>query len=383
MNTPNPNLPTLGLVLSGGGARAAYQVGALQGLVEVLKSRFLPFKVFTGVSAGAINAVSLASGTRHFANTVENLTKTWRELTIDKVFRTDTMGLLRTSSNWIKDLGGGGILGKSKSTHLLDTSPLAKLLAEKIEFKNLRHHIKRGKVRGVSITATNYLTGTAISFFEGADDIEPWVRSTRMGLRQELTHAHIVASSAIPIFFPPIKIGDVFYGDGCVRLSAPLSPAIHLGADKIVAIGIRYFRSLEQTVFLNQTLTRKEISMSDIAGVLLNAVFLDSLDSDLERLNRINETLALLGNVPVPHKLRPIPVLALRPSRDLGSLASDQYDQFPKMLRFMLKGIGASSKSGWDLLSYLAFEPGYVHRLMELGYEDVLRQKTRIEEFFA
>ncbi|MDB4986209.1 MAG: Patatin, partial [Myxococcaceae bacterium] len=227
-----------------------------------------------------------------------------------------------------------------------------------------------------------------------------------------LTVPHVLASSAIPMFFPPVDIDGAWFGDGCVRLSAPLSPAIHMGAQRVVAIGIRYARTPQETDALNSPTNlgrsmapplsrggprsrrsvveiagpRPRPTISEISGVLLNAIFLDSLDSDVERMERINATLSLLTeeqHTRMRYPLRSIPLLVLRPSRDLGSLAIEQYRRFPRTLRHLLRGIGASGESGWDLVSYLAFEPAYIERLMELGYDDTHARGREVAAFFA
>jgi NTE family protein len=203
-------------------------------------------------------------------------------------------------------------------------------------------------------------------------------------MRETLTLDHVMASSAIPIFFPPVRLSGSFYGDGCIRLTAPLSPAIHLGADRVLAIGIRYFRPKGITEQLNKTIYDDKISLVNIVGVLLNAVFLDSLESDHERMERINRAVSALTpeqRAAHPDKLRVIPVLAVKPSKDLGSLASEQFERFPRALRHLLRGLGASVDTGWDLLSYLAFDSAYTRRLLELGREDALAMKDQLLAF--
>jgi NTE family protein len=226
-----------------------------------------------------------------------------------------------------------------------------------------------------------------MSFFEGAPGIKPWIRSTRIGVHERITVSHVLASAAIPMFFPPIELAGAWYGDGCVRLSDPLSPAVHLGAERLVAIGIRYARTPQETDALNkaQERHRKPPAVSEISGVMLNAIFLDSLDADAERLERINAMLSLVpqeARASMRNPLRRIPLLVLRPSRDLGSLAIEEYRSFPRTLRHLLKGIGATGDSGWDLVSYLAFEPAYIERLMDLGYEDTYARKDEVASFF-
>lgn len=375
---------TLGLVLTGGGARAAYQAGALQALAEIADFDRTPFRVLTGVSAGAINAAFLAARADDFRAAARDLWDMWHRLETRQVYRSDVRNLASIGSRWARDLGLGGLLGAGNINYLLDTSPLREFLAARLDIARTAAHIASGRLRGVAVTATNYITGTAITFFDGAPEIQPWTRSSRLAVRTPLRLEHVLASAAIPVFFAPQAIDGVPFGDGCVRMTAPTSPAIHLGAERIIAIGIRYFRSGEQTVLMNQNLHAERVALAEIAGVLLNAVFLDSLEADLELLERINQTLSFLrpeDHATLPSQLRPIPALALRPSQDLGRLAGDQYANFPRMLRYLLRGIGATGASGWDLLSYLAFEPGYIDRLLELGHRDTMARKDEILAF--
>ena len=378
----------LGLVLTGGGARAAYQVGALRALAEISGPGPSPFGIVAGISAGAINGVAVAAGTEDFRGTVEKLRETWGGLTPDRIYRTGAVRLAAIGGRWIRDLSSGGMLGRRRAriNYLLDSSPLRVLLEERIPVGRMRRHLKAGRLRGVAVSATNLHTGAGVSFYEGAPDVEPWVRATRIGVRTRFTLEHVLASAAIPIFFPPVKIGDAFYGDGCVRMMYPMSPAIHLGAERVVAIGVRYARDLSQTGGRGGGRGPASMPVSEIAGVLLNAVFLDSVDSDLERLERINRMLALVPRERLAASdlaLRHVPALALRPSQDLGRLAADEYRRFPAMLRYLLKGIGATGNAGEELLSYLAFEPIYVNRAMDLGYSDAMARRAEIEAFLS
>ncbi len=375
-----------GLVLTGGGARAAYQVGALRALAEIVGPGPMPFDVLAGISAGAINSVALATGADDFPGQVEQLRAVWSRLTPDRIYRTGALKLASIGSRWLRDLSAGGLVGKSGINYLLDSAPLRELLVETLPLGRMRRHLRAGRLRGVAISATNYHTGTGVTFFEGAPEIEPWTRSTRMGVRARLTIDHVMASSAIPVFFPPVPVDGTHYGDGCVRMIFPMSPAVHMGADRIVAISVRHLRPPEEAAARHDTSKHPDaLPLSEIAGVLLNAVFLDSLDSDLERLERINRTVALIPRerlLKADVRLRPIPALVLRPSADLGSLAADAYQRFPAMLRYLLKGIGATGHAGEDLLSYLAFEPLYVNRAIDLGYTDTIARRAEIEEFF-
>ncbi|MFZ6184125.1 patatin-like phospholipase family protein [Nannocystis pusilla] len=379
-------MATYGLVLTGGGARAAYQAGAIHALAELAGVRELPFRVLAGVSAGAINAAFLAAHADDFPRAARMLRDFWHRLTPDHVYRTDMPRLAAIGSSWMRDLSLGGLLGASPTNFLLDTAPLRGLLAERLPLTRIGEHLSTGRLRGLAVTATNYLTGTAVTFFEADAEARPWVRSTRLGRRTKLRLEHVLASAAIPLFFPPVAIDGAFHGDGCLRMHAPTSPAIHLGADRLLAIGIRYARTGDQTLQLNDEARSDRLAVADIVGVLLNAVFLDSLEADLELLERINRTIAhvpLERHADIPGRLRAIPVLALQPSQDLGRMAVDQYDEFPRVVRYLLRGIGATGERGWDLLSYLAFEPGYVRRLLELGYSDVMARRDELTAFLA
>ena len=378
----------VGLVLTGGGARAGYQAGVLKGIAEIINRRPeepSPFEVLVGVSAGAINSAFLASKSGEgFLEATESLCQLWGTLTAENVIRSDFLTLSVLGIRWLRDLSLGGLLGNSRSTYLLDASPLQGFLSEHIDFEAIKANLQNGALHGVAISATNYQTGTTVIFFVGAPGVEPWIRSSRVGLRTTIKLNHVLASAAIPVFFQPVRLDGFFYGDGCVRLTTPLSPAMHLGAERVLAIGIRHQRPDNITLELNQRSGMSAISLIDIAGVMLNAAFLDALDTDIERMQRINKTIAVLRRAGKEHpdKLREIPLLAIRPSQDLGTLAAEQFNRFPNMLRYLLKGIGASTEKGWDLLSYLAFDEAYTHRLIAVGYQDALAQRDAIRQFF-
>ena len=376
----------IGLVLSGGGARAAYQAGAVSALTEIMGGTASPFTIMAGLSAGAINCAALASGADDLPRAARRLCETWMSLTPQAVYRTDVPKLTTLGVRWIKELTTGGTLGESRANHLLDTTPLRELLTREIDMTRVQAHVQAGYLHGVALSATSYLTGTTVTFFDGAPEIEPWLRHDRIAVRSTLGVEHVLASSAIPIFFPPVLVDGSPFGDGGVRMTTPISPAIHLGAERIFTIGIRYSRSPRMTLELNREAQGERVSLARIGGVLLNGLFLDSLDNDLERLYRINRTLSLIPEDvrrKSPDLLRPIPAFALRPSQDLGRLAVDEHKHFPAMLKYLLRGIGASGEAGWDLLSYLAFQPGYVGKLIELGYEDTRSRRTELEAFLG
>ena len=359
----------IGLVLTGGGARGAYQAGVIRGLADLAPAGSpQPFRILVGTSAGAINAVALAGATGDFAATASALWDTWADLTPDRIFRTDLASIAPLALRWARDLALGGLLDRSTSTHLLDTAPLRALLAARLDPDRVAENIRSGRLHAVAISATSYRSGTAVTFFSGAPEVQPWSRSSRVGVRARLGLAHVMASAAIPGFFPPEPYAGTYWGDGCIRLTAPLSPAIHLGADQVLAIGTRHARppALARS---GAFAPMPRISAIDVGGVLLNAVFLDALEADLERMLRINRTISRLGTA-ATGELREIPVEVVVPSQDLGRLAAAELRRLPRTLRYMLRGLGASDETGWDVLSYLAFDRTYTRRLLELGRAD-------------
>lgn len=376
----------IGLVLSGGGARGAYQAGILSGLAEVIGHDFgaQPFPIITGISAGSINASYLASASSTFVEQVNLLVHLWGELVSEQVIKTNPFTLGKLGLGWLKDLSTGGLLGQPQSTHLLDSTPLENFLRQRIDFDQLRRNVDSKILDGVSVTSTSYASGTSVTFFDSRD-LTSWTRSARIGLKTTLALEHVLASSSIPIFFKPVRIGQSYYGDGGIRSSSPLSPAIHLGADKILAIGVRFHRSNIEEMEINHEIKMPDISMAHIAGVLLNSLFLDAIEFDHERLARVNETVSLLEQQ-APNgsgqKLKKIPTLLFLPSVDLGQIAADQFDRFPAVLKYFLKGLGANEENGADMLSYLAFDYAYTQRLIEIGRSDALARREEIREFF-
>jgi NTE family protein len=380
-----------GLVLVGGGARGAYQAGVLRGLAEILGKRFGArplFEVVTGISAGAINAAFVASHADRMLEGIQGLHALWHDIHVNQVMRTDVYSLTSIGARWMRDLSLGGMLSsrKVRSNHLLDTTPLHGFLRQNIDFARIGTNVESGAIHGFGISATNYNTGTAVTFYDSHAEIGAWTRSARLGVRTRIGLEHVLASASIPILFKPVPVEGAFYGDGGIRMSTPLSPAIHLGSDRVLAISIRHPRSSATTLKINlKDGQQNEISVADIAGVMLNAAFLDGLESDAERMIRINQTIALIDEekrLAGGYGLRPIPLYVASPSVDLATLASDQFKRFPRTLRYALKGIGASDERGADLISYLAFDPSFTRPLLEIGYADALAQKDALEMFF-
>lgn len=378
--------PKFGLVLSGGGARAAYQSGVLQGIAEIVgkEKGDLPFEVITGVSAGAINTGFLSAAKDSFQEETTKLARIWETLSPEQVLRTDIASLGKLSAGWIKDLSLGGMFGRSESTHVLDSTPLRDLLEDVIDFEQIEKNILNKRLHGVAVSTTSYASGTSVTFFDSLQ-VKDYARSARIGLKGPLKIEHILASAAIPFIFKPVRIKNSFYGDGGIRSNTPFSPAIHLGADRILGIGVRYFRKEVEVRELNQQVEMNNIVLADIVGVMFNALFLDALEFDYERLQRVNKTVELLteeARRSHPSLLKSIPTLLIQPSVDLGELAGDQFHRFPKMLRFLLSGIGATDARGADLLSYIAFDKVYTKKLVEIGLKDAHNKKEEIREFF-
>lgn len=372
----------IGIVLTGGGARAAYQVGVLRGISKIIGDVKNPFSIISGYSAGALNGAWLASQSGSFSEVTEKLWETWSSLTAEKVFKVDPLSLSEIAMRWIKDRSVGGLVNQKKQiTYLLDTTPLAELIESSIDFETLNANVESGLFHAVSFAATNYRTGQSVSFYNGHNKIQDWERLNRVSLRTRFEPHHILASSAIPIFFPPVQIENSFFGDGMVRLNAPLSAAIHLGADKLLVIGIRGPSATSHPIYLETT----SISVSEIVGTILNGLFFDSLDVDLDRVQRINKAISVMTpaeRAAQPFQFREIPVLTLTPTKEITEISPCQASQMPLTLNVLLRGIGVSAGRGSDLLSYLAFEPVLLKSLLETGYNDTLQRKETVLKFF-
>ena len=373
----------LALVLTGGGARAAYQAGVVRALAEMWPKKEMPFKVVTGISAGSINASLLAHYSDDFLAGSEKLWALWNTLRVDKVFRSDSVSLARLVTFVLRDLALGSFIGRPVSSHLLDNRPLRELLLHNVDFDRIHAHVTSGQLHAFAVTTTNYHTGCAITFFDGAGDRPEWVRNNHLGWRRPIQVDHIMASSAIPVFFPAQKLDNAYYGDGSMRLLAPLSPSLHMGADAVMAVGIRRPKDPATLVELNRQ-PSNVISFADIAGVFLNAVFLDTLESDLDRLRRVNQTLREVNHdtrAALQHNFRVIPVESQQPSRDLASIASGHIERYPFLLKHLLRGLGAGRKRGRDVLSYLAFDYNYCGKLLRLGYKDAMERRDQLHTF--
>lgn len=364
----------LALVLNGGGARASYQAGAVRALYEIVKKDQNLFDIITGNSAGAMNATFLSSAARDWGVATQYLSDFWQRINPDDVF--DMEHFMKFGTNLLKDTIFKST-NKGNFNCLLNTTPLKKLLSREIDFKEIRLHIESKLISSVALSTTNYYSGSSVVFFDGDSNTPLWGKPSRFAIKEELTVDHVMASSAIPLFFPPAKIMDSYYGDGCIRQTTPLSPAIHLGATKLIAIGIR--AELPMDTVIEMSITPNNMpQLSQIGGVMMNAIFLDSLEADLEMLEKMNKLVRIMGE---KSPYREIPVLSLIPSRDLGAMTAKLNEKMPTLLRYFLKSIGITGQSGLDLLSYLAFDSSYTHQVVELGYEDTIKRKADVLKF--
>ncbi len=368
----------LALVMSGGGARAAYQVGALRWLARRFPHTAVP--VLTGVSAGAINAAFLAVHAGTFEQRVEKLCDVWGELRVENVFRVGPMGLFSHLVDSALSLVSGGH-HKPKHHGMVDTAPLRTflervLLAKEGELSGIAENLDRGALRAVALTAASYTTGRSVTFIQGRD-VEPWERADRVSRTCLLGVEHVMGSAALPIFFPAVKIENGYYGDGGMRLTAPLAPAVHLGAERILAISTRHVPDMAET---RMHVLKGYPPPAQIFGDVMSAIFLDQFDGDALRLERINQ---LLENTP-PEKrgnLRPVKLLLLRPSRDLGRLANEYEARLPRTFRFLTRGLGTQQTRSNDMISLVMFQHDYIERLLELGEEDAAERASEIEQF--
>lgn len=366
------------LVLTGGGARAAYQVGVLAAIRELWGQRSgNPFPILCGTSAGAINAVALAVYSRNFSMAVRKLAWIWRNFHVDQVYRADASALLGTGLRFGSALFLGGLIQQNPRS-LLDNAPLRTLLERTLDLSAIGEAIEAGRLHAVSVTASGYSSGESLCFFQAAPGVEPWRRAQRVGVQADIQVPHLMASSAIPFVFPAEKINREYFGDGSMRQLAPVSPAIHLGAKRILVIGSG--RRSEE----GRQRSEGYPPLAQIAGHALSSIFLDSLAVDLERLDRINATVGALTpaqRLDAGIALQPIETLVISPSRRLDAIAGHHRRSLPWVLRTVLGGVGAMRREGSALLSYILFEPGYTRALMDLGYRDAVARRDDIKDF--
>lgn len=382
---PLTNPRGLGLVLSGGGARGAYQVGVLQYLAREFPSA-IP-EILTGVSAGAINAAFIASRQEPFVQKLDELAEMWSNLRIDEVFRVDGQDLLWRAFRWGGRLISGGKSPLKPAKSMVDTRPLREVLERELHanrdgvIDGINASLRAGWLRAFALTASSYTTGQSITWVQTREDcvMPAWERPQRRSQMCNLRVDHVMASAALPFFFPAIEVDGAWYGDGGIRLTAPLSPAIHLGATRILAVTTRYARTREEA---DRPMIVDYPPPAQVAGVLFNAIFLDQLEDDAMQLRQINKLIdaqadeGRLG-------LRPIDLLVLRPSQDLGKLANHYEADLPKAFRFFTRGLGTKETRSNDMLSLVMFQTDYVRHLIELGQSDAAAKREQIRQFLG
>ncbi len=366
------------LVLTGGGARAAYQVGVLSAIREIRGRRpGNPFPILCGTSAGAINAAALAVFSDDFSAGVRKLAWIWRNFHVDQIYRADAAALIETGLRWGSALMFGWAVRQTPRS-LLDNSPLRRLLGQVLDFSAIDRAIAAGHLHAVGVAASGYSSGENLNFFQAAEGVMPWRRAQRVGVRERLGIDHLLASSAIPFVFPAVKIHREYFGDGSMRQLAPISPAIHLGADRILVVGSG--RLAEE----GRQRSEGYPTPAQIAGHALSSIFLDALAVDLERMQRINATVGAF--TPAQREaaglaLRPIETLVISPSRRLDAIAGRHRDALPLGMRTVLRGIGAMRREGSTLLSYVLFEPGFTRALIDLGMHDTFARRDEVAAF--
>jgi len=377
----NNSSPKVGLVMSGGGARAAYQVGVLRALSELLSGNGpTPFPIICGTSAGAINAAVLAINAGNFRTAVRRLMTVWKNFRVHHVYRADPWGAFSNSANWIFTVLTGGAFSR-RPVSLLDNTPLVALLRHYLDFSTIQRAIEAGHLTAFSVTCSGYTSGQSVTFYQGSVDMQPWQRARRVGVPMPITLEHLLASSALPFIFPPVHINREYFGDGSMRQIAPVSPALHLGADRLLVIGVG-----RQLTVTQRYKTEDHPSLAQIAGHALNSIFLDSLEVDLERLQRVNRTIEMIPpEVLESHNypLRRVEFRVISPSEELELIAEKHMDELPRTIRALLATVGATQRSGSNLLSYLLFEKSYCRDLIRLGYEDTMQRKEDLMVFLG
>jgi len=366
---------TPALVLSGGGARGAYQVGVLRQIAR--QHPELSFPVITGVSAGAINATFIASHAGELTDATDELTELWSELSTSRVMRSDIPSLLSNALRIAGNVVSGGSRIAPPVRGLVDTAPLRRILTSVIDSRTIQAKIDAGRLEALAVSATSYRTGDSVTFVQGRPELEMWSRFRRHARAERVTVDHVMASAAIPLFFPGCEVDGEYFGDGSLRQTYPLSPAIHLGADRVLAISSR-FANVSQTGEAEDAYP----TAARVLGLMLNSIFLDHLDADAERLERVNQ---LLQRVDPKHRWlvpeREVDLLVIRPSLDMARIAAGYERQMPRTLRYLIRGLGTRRGSGADLLSYLLFEPQFLSELIELGERDAKLNRVRISRF--
>lgn len=369
----------VGLVLSGGGARGAYQAGVLSAIAEICRGEGIdnPFQTYTGLSSGAINLSFLAANPLGFIDGCREIRELWSKIETNQVFLSDVLSLSHIGLSWISELSLGGIKPHTPGLALLDTSPLRDYIEKQCDFNQIQKNIEKGFFDALAISAMSYEDTSTITFVESKENIKHWTRARRRSFSTKIGAEHVLASAAIPLLFPPVKVGESYYGDGCIRNQSPCGPAIYMGADRLIAIGVRK----RQDLCFAPPKTKHHLqapSVARMANVLLHAVMMDGMEIDIERIERIN-----LGLQKIPEAdrkaigVRPIDCLWISPSREMSEIALKKADQLPRMIRYLIRGLGKMEEAG-ELVSFLLFDPSYSLQLLDLGYQDGLNERDKI-----
>ena len=357
----------------------------LRALSEMLPTKTsVPFPIICGTSAGSINATILAVDANDFRHAVRRLVTVWKNFHVHYVYRSDLFGTFRNSARWIYAALRGGRLrpGSEQTVSLLDNAPLAALLKQHVDFDGIQRNIDSGHLTALSITCSGYTSGQSVTFYQGQPDLQNWQRARRIGVAMPITLDHLLASSALPFIFPPTRINREYFGDGSMRQIAPVSPALHLGADRLLVIGVG--RQLQHNADRVQSTAYP--TLAQIAGHALNSIFLDSLEVDLERLQRINRTIELIPEAvraQTNYPLHRVDFRVLTPSIDLEKIAAQFSDDLPTTIRTLLSSVGGTKRSGSNLLSYLLFEKSFCRELLKLGYADTMARQEDLTAFLG
>ncbi len=369
----------IGLILTGGGARAAYQIGVLKAVSEILGTgRHNPFPILCGTSAGAINAAAIGAYASHFGGAIAELEDVWRGFHVNRVYRSDPPAIIRTGGRWLAAMMQ---VYRRNPMSLLDNTPLRRLLRERIDFGRIGRNLGNGSLHALSVTASGYTSGHSVSFFQAAQGVQPWEGVQRVGVAATITLDHLMASSALPFMFPAVKLHREYFGDGSMRQTAPISPALHLGADRIFVIGTGQLK--RDHAHMQPVRSSIYPSVAQIAGHALNSIFLDTLAHDVDWLERINRTIGLFP--PENRKALPfrrIEVLVIAPSEPIERIAVRHVRELPRTIRFLLGALGGTRKPGANLASYLLFEAGFCDALIDLGYRDAMARRDLVSGFF-
>jgi NTE family protein len=358
--------PTLGLVLTGGGARSAYQVGVLKGVAELLRrGSACPFPIITGTSAGAVSAIALASDAAHFRRSVYAIERVWRDFRVHHVFKADAVSMLRSGLHWMLAFITGGWLVHPPHS-FFDNTPLWDLLREQLDFDGIPRSLYKKHLQGIGVCATCYADADSVTFYASTAAVEPWERVFRKGARVQLTLSHLMASLSIPFLFRPVRLQDQYFGDGAMRQTSPLSPAIHLGANRLFIIGVNDPAATDT----GPKRPAAEPSFGQMFGFMLDSLFMDTLNADLERIRRSNDSSS--------HRVE---FLVMTPSRDVNEIARRHARELPQSLRTLMRAMGANTPASTMLLSYLLFERGFTRELIALGYEDARARAEEIRAF--